>query len=86
MDDRIDRVVLYDPPASHWQGPALLNVLRVTDIPEVAGAFAPRELVVVGGRTEQFPPSVQKIYELNGARDRFIAANSLPDALRIWEH
>ena len=41
FDDRVKEVILNDPPGSHWQGPALLNVLRVTDIPEVAGAFAP---------------------------------------------
>jgi hypothetical protein len=45
FDERIAGVILADPPASHWQGPALLNVLRVTDIPEVAAALAPRELM-----------------------------------------
>jgi cephalosporin-C deacetylase-like acetyl esterase len=45
FDERVNGVILGDPPASHWQRPALLNVLRVTDIPEVAAAFAPRELV-----------------------------------------
>ena len=28
LDSRISRVILDDPPASHWQEPALLNVLR----------------------------------------------------------
>ena len=37
LDNRITRVILEDVPASHWQGPPLLNVLRVTDLPEVAG-------------------------------------------------
>ena len=45
FDERIKLVVLSDPPGSHWQAPALLNVLRVTDIPEIAGAFAPRPIV-----------------------------------------
>jgi cephalosporin-C deacetylase-like acetyl esterase len=45
LDDRVNGVVLGDPPASHWQRPALLNVLRVTDIPEAAAALAPRELI-----------------------------------------
>src|SRR5262249_25239735 len=45
FDERVQRVILNDPPASHWQRPALLNVLRVTDIPEVAAAFAPRQIV-----------------------------------------
>src|SRR3989449_1080814 len=45
FDERVKEVILNDPPASHWQRPALLNVLRVTDIPEVAGALAPRRLI-----------------------------------------
>ncbi|MGH9855976.1 MAG: acetylxylan esterase, partial [Blastocatellia bacterium] len=45
FDERVSQVVLNDAPASHWQGPALLNVLRITDSAEVAGAFAPRRLV-----------------------------------------
>ena len=26
LDERIQQVILNDPPGSHWQGPALLNV------------------------------------------------------------
>ena len=32
FDERIKQVILNDPPSSHWQGPTLLNVLRVTDV------------------------------------------------------
>ena len=39
FDERISRIVLQSPPESHRQGPALLNVLRVTDIPEAVAAF-----------------------------------------------
>jgi len=45
FDERVNRVIMSDAPGSHWQGPALLNILRITDIAEVAGAFAPRQLV-----------------------------------------
>jgi dienelactone hydrolase len=45
LDERVNGLILGDPPASHWQRPALLHVLRVTDIPEAAAALAPRELV-----------------------------------------
>jgi len=45
FDERITRVILDDPPSSHWQKPALLNVLRLTDLPEAAGMMAPREIV-----------------------------------------
>ena len=37
---RITRVILEDPPSSHWQGPALLNILEVTDLPEAAALVA----------------------------------------------
>jgi len=33
-----------DPPATHVQGPILLNVLRYTDPPEAAALLAPRPL------------------------------------------
>jgi hypothetical protein len=45
LDQRISRVVLDDPPGSHRQGPALLNILRFTDLPETAALVAPREIV-----------------------------------------
>ena len=45
LDPRITRVILDDPPSSHWQAAPLLNVLRVTDLPEAAGLVAPREIV-----------------------------------------
>lgn len=55
FDERVNGVILGDPLASHWQGPALLGVLRVTDIPEVAAALAPRELVFL----RAIPPGFQ---------------------------
>jgi len=45
LDQRISRVVLDDPPTSHRQGPALLNILRFTDLPGTAALIAPREIV-----------------------------------------
>jgi hypothetical protein len=45
LNDRITRVILDDPPSTHWQKPALLNVLRLTDLPETAAMIAPREIV-----------------------------------------
>jgi cephalosporin-C deacetylase-like acetyl esterase len=81
FEQRIHGVILGDPPASHWQGPALLNVLRVTDIPEVAAALAPRQLISLTKLPDAFnsakysyPPS------------QFEEAGSLPEALEIWRH
>ena len=83
FDERIKQVILNDPPASHGHGPALLNVLRVTDIPEVAGAFAPRRLVSLRKLPEPFRYA-QSIYRREGASTRFVQAGSLPEALEVW--
>ena len=85
LDERINQVILSDPPASHWQGPALLNILRVSDIPEVAGAFAPRRLICL----TQLPESsnyTRRIYKLYGHPRNFGQAGSLPEALRVWDY
>ena len=85
FDERVKQVILNDAPGSHWQGPALLNVLRVTDIAEVAGAFAPRRLVSLTKLPESFEHT-RAIYELHGARARLLQSPSLPDALELWKH
>lgn len=85
LDSRIGSVVLKDPPVTHRQGPALLNVLRITDVPEVAGAFAPRRLVFIGN----IPGSLEDthaIYELFERRNSITSAGSLPEALEIWKY
>jgi hypothetical protein len=85
FDDRIKQVILNDAPGSHWQGPALLNVLRVTDIAEVAGALAPRRLVSL----TKFPDSfehTQAIYRLQRAANQFVQSPSLPEALEVWKY
>ena len=85
FDERVKQVILNDAPGSHWQGPALLNVLRVTDIAEVAAAFAPRRLVSLTKLPESFEHA-RAIYELHGARTRLLQSPSLPDALEVWKH
>jgi len=84
FDERVQQVILNDPPASHWQGPALLNVLRVTDIAEVAGALAPRRLVSLTKLPTQFDYAKQ-IYALQRAPDQFLESGSLPEALELWK-
>jgi dienelactone hydrolase len=69
MEERIARVVVAGPPESHRQGPALLTILRHTDLPEVAAMLAPRELVFLDGR----PPAyalTRAIYGVQGADAR----------------
>jgi dienelactone hydrolase len=48
-EPEIDGVLLHQPPLTHMDpaAPAFLNVLRVTDVPELLGALAPRPLTIV---------------------------------------
>jgi hypothetical protein len=71
----IAEVVAVNPPPSHRPrsagaayGPALLNVLRVLDIPEALGCLAPRRLVLIGARDAAFDRTAT-LYRLAGATD-----------------
>jgi len=85
FDERVSQVVLNDAPASHWQGPALLNILRITDIVEVAGAFAPRRLVSLTEYPRPFDYT-RRVYEQQGAARQFVRAESLAAALEVWNY
>ncbi len=80
LDNRITRVILEDAPASHWQGPPLLNVLRLTDLPEVAGLVAPREIVSLTPLPEAYRYT-SSVYRLHGKSIR--QAGALGSALRV---
>ncbi len=80
FDERISEVVLDDPPASHWQRPALLNVLRLTDLPEVAAALAPRRITFVTEPAGGFD-FTRSVYRLKVAKREFTRAPSLPEAV-----
>ena len=84
LDARVTRVILDDPPASHWQGPALLNVLRHTDLAEVAAMVAPREIVSL----TPFPQNFQytrDVMKLTPGAIPLRQANSLAEALKVWQ-
>jgi len=85
FDEHVKQVTLANPPASHWQGPALLNILRVSDIPEVAAAFAPRRLVFITEATKPFDYT-RRVYKLLGKPDSPVHAGSLPEALQVWNY
>jgi hypothetical protein len=84
LDTRISRVILDDPPASHWQAPTLLNVLRITDLAEVAGLMAPREIVSLTPLPQAYQYT-RSIYSLHGKSDSIRQAASLGEALKVWE-
>ncbi|MCL4851591.1 MAG: acetylxylan esterase [Bryobacteraceae bacterium] len=84
LDSRITRVILDDPPGSHWQGSPLLNILRITDLPETAALLAPRELVSL----TPLPPAYDytaSIFALYGKRDAIRQAGGLGEAMQVWE-
>ncbi len=84
LDSRITRVILDDPPASHWQvqAPALLNILRITDLAEVAGMVAPREIVSMSSVPGRYAYT-KSIYRLYGQKNSFRVAGDLGEALRV---
>lgn len=85
FDERISQVIVNDPPGSHWQGPALLNVLRVTDIAEVASALAPRRMISLTKLPDSFEHA-RAIYRLQRSSDQFLQSPSLPEALEVWKY
>jgi hypothetical protein len=73
----IEAVVAVEPPASHRPrtageeyGPALLNALRVLDIPEAMGCLAPRQLTLIGAKDAAFDRTAI-IYQSADAAERF---------------
>ncbi|MGE5646537.1 MAG: acetylxylan esterase [Acidobacteriota bacterium] len=84
LDSRVTRVILDDPPASHWQAPALLNVLRITDLPEAAALMAPREIVSLSRVPEAYR-FTSRIFGLHGIKGAPREAGDLGEALGVWE-
>jgi cephalosporin-C deacetylase-like acetyl esterase len=83
LDDRVTRVIVENPPATHWHKAPLLNVLRVTDLPEAAALIAPLEFVSLGPLPLEYEHTRQ-IYSLLAATDRMRPAIGLGDALQVW--
>ena len=69
-EPEIAGVTAVNPPVSHMEaeGPQLLNVLRVCDIPDVFGMLAPRPLTI-HGQADAWEKTTQ-IYAAAGARDK----------------
>ena len=76
----VSQVILNDPPVSHHDGPALLTILRTTDIPEVAASLAPRQLSMLSYCPGAFD-FTRQVYRLCHAEENFQIRCSLPAAL-----
>ena len=86
FDESIAQVVLLEPPASHRQGPIFLNILRYTDLPEVAGLLAPRRLIFFGRIPEAYRPT-QTVYRLLNKPEHISLTMSLKAAVdRRYDH
>jgi hypothetical protein len=73
LEPSISGLILHQPSATHMDdsAPALLNVLRVCDIPVAVGMLAPRPITLVGNDVEWFP-KVASIYRAAGASDKLV--------------
>jgi dienelactone hydrolase len=74
LEPDVAEVVLFHTPASHMEdsAPALLNVLRVCDIPEAVGMLAPRPVRMIEGQ-QRCCAITARIYDAAGAGDKFVA-------------
>ena len=71
FEPAISEVVLVNPTKTHMEGPHLLNVLRILDVPDTLGLLAPRKLTIYGAREESFKKTAS-LYEIAGAKDRLV--------------
>jgi dienelactone hydrolase len=71
-EPEISGVIVRKPPLGHMEpgAPALLNVLRVCDVPDVLGMLAPRPLVVYADRSPGLDKA-EAIYTAAGAGGKF---------------
>jgi dienelactone hydrolase len=67
----VDEVIVFDPPASHRDGPHFLNVDRVLDLPTALGLLAPDvKLTLINAKDKAFDKTAT-LYKLAGAADKF---------------
>jgi hypothetical protein len=62
----------------------MLNILRLTDLPEVAALLAPRELVSLTPLPRGYDQTAS-IYALYGKRDAIRQAGALGEAMQMWK-
>lgn len=87
LDGQVDTLILQNPPATQnapsqpdGHGPAIemLNCLRVTDLPYVAGLLCPTNLIVVGDCPATYDWAAQ-LYARLGAADKFHRVHNLEE-------
>ncbi len=73
VPEKVEELVILDPPTSHRDGPHFLNVLRVLDIPEALGLLAPDIRLTLVGKNAKDPAfdRTAAIFEAAGAAAKF---------------
>ncbi len=73
LEPDVAGLILHQPPATHMEdsAPALLNVLRVCDVPEALGMLAPRPLILAGDQMD-WARKIAAIYRAAGASDKLV--------------
>jgi hypothetical protein len=73
LESDVAGLVLYQPAATHMSesAPALLNVLRVCDLPEAVGMLAPRPVTLVSGAAD-WSPRTAAVYRSARAEGKFV--------------
>jgi hypothetical protein len=75
----VDRIELLEPTSTHRDGPFLLNVLRILDLPQAAALAFPRTVAFYGADPDQWDwsRSIARLYDPNHPPIEF---HKLPDA------
>ena len=81
LDEQIDHVIVIDPPTTHYDQTVLLNVLRYTDLPEVAALIAPRKLTFYG-RVPAAYEYTRKAFQALGDGSNFQLSMGIEASLR----
>jgi len=68
--------ILFEPPSTHVEGPVILNVLRHTDLPEVAALLAPEPVFFYGRVPPAYDPA-RAVFKLLGKAENFAVTLNL---------
>ena len=72
VPDKVDEVVLRDPPTTHDDGPQFLGVRRMLDIPDALGMLAPDTKVALVGKVSLSKAfdKTEALFRLAGAKGK----------------
>ena len=84
LDEEVAGVLADAPPWTHAEGPYLLGVLRVLDVPQLAGLIAPRPVGLVNVRQRQFQWAGVQYARVGCAARMVLASTTQYAAEKMW--